>query len=792
MFKFVKWAVLLIIWPLAVSAQLQISHPMARLVVQRGTDGSGRLYLSGRFTGTVDKVEAQLTPAVAGQGVATAWQTVQTSPTNNLFLGYVTAAGGWYVLTVRTLVGSTVVEQASVQPVGIGEVFITAGQSNSRGLGIGDNDLGTNTDRVNAIDSINHYYPQPPSLPALVSSGDPMPVPRYKALTAARRIFPMAESSWGWGELGDYIVNRFNVPVAFYVAGWDASTIDNWYKTANGIAACNAYYCVGGDWPNLQPYTNLKNVLRYYGAVAGVRAVLWHQGEAEGDISASSIPNYANLLKAVITKTRADFNGWSLPWMVARVSFNGRITYPDVVAQQQAVIDTPGFNVFQGPLNDTIQNRAAGTVDGHFRNVSRLSPHPQYYLNKPIPTDMGLSRFARNWNNSLSNSFFQNAQPITPTQFAVTGNVAAYVPPGATIPVSFSTLGTFNAGNQWEVQLLDSLGQYISVLGIGTVSPISVTLPNSLPSGRFQIRVVASSPAMPAVPSNLFLLTNKADVSLAMGINQRTPDVNKPVIINLAVRNDGPGLARNVVVRNRLPANLTFVSSSDFTLTGAILTGSGIDVLPGATRTLSFTAKPTMAGMFQNAAEIAQTASVDPDSQPDSGTGDGQDDAAQLDFRTRQNSSAVFTSPNPNQVPLPAVSSSQPTPDPAKADVSIALSVNNRTPAVGDVISYTLTVTNQGGLTATGISISAYLPTGQIFVPGDDFILSGGSPVVGVSSLTMGSSRSLYFRARVTVAGRGVCTAQVVTASVPDPDSIPGNGVTNGEDDTAQVDVRVR
>ncbi len=94
----------------------------------------------------------------------------------------------------------------------------------------------------------------------LFSSGEPSPVPRFKALTAARRIFPMAESSWAWGELGDYIVNRYNVPVAFYVAGWDGSTIENWYKTANGQSTCNRYNCSAGDWPNLQPYTNLKNV----------------------------------------------------------------------------------------------------------------------------------------------------------------------------------------------------------------------------------------------------------------------------------------------------------------------------------------------------------------------------------------------------------------------------------------------------------------------------------------------------------------------------------------------------
>ena len=790
MFRFIFHLILLLVFPLLAVAQLQISHPMSRLVVQRAADGTGRLYLSGRLTGTVDRVEAQLTPVAAGQGTATAWQVVQTNPTGNLFLGYITGTGGWYVLTVRTMVGSTVIEQASVQPVGIGEVFITAGQSNSRGLGIGDNDLGTNTDRVNAIDSINHYYP--PGDQPLVSSGDPSPVPRYNALTATRRIFPMAESSWGWGELGDYIVNRYNVPVAFYVAGWDGSTIDNWQKTANGIPACNAYYC-NANWPNLQPYTNLKNVLQYYAAMAGVRAVLWHQGEAEGDVASGDIPQYADRLRDVIGKSRQDFGGRNLPWMIARVSYSGTRTTPAVITQQENVIATPGFNVFQGPLNDTIQNRNAGNTDPHFRNITRPSPHPAYYLNPAsIPATMGLSRFARNWNNSMDNAFFQNAQPITPTQFAVTGNLANYVLPNSTLAVSFSTLGTFNGGNQWQVQLLDSLGQYLSVLGSGTSSPIPVTLPNSLQSGRFQIRVVSSSPATPAVPSNLFRITSQADVSLAMAVTQRTPDINTPVIIRLFVHNDGPGPATGIVVRNRLPENLAFVSSSDLSASGSVLTSPALTLASGATQTLSFVAQPTTAGVYQNAAEISSAITVDPDSQPNSGTGDGQDDAAQLDFRTRQNSTAVFSSPNPNQVPLPSVNSNQPTPDPAKADVSLRLAVNNHAPKLNDIVSYTLTITNQGGLTATGLSVAAYLPAGQSFVPGDDFGLSGGNLVSGVSGLAAGSSIALKFRASATAIGRGICTTQLTAASVTDPDSTPGNGTTNGEDDTAQADVRIR
>lgn len=506
MSSFIKWTLLFFSWPFFAVAQLQITHPMPRLVVQRAADGNGRLYISGRLSAAVDRVEAQLTPVTTGQGVATGWQTIQTNPTNNIFLGYITASGGWYILTVRTIVGTTSTAEATIQPVGIGEVFISAGQSNARGLGSGDNDLGTATDRVNAIDSINHSYP--PGAQALVSSGDPSPVPVFKALTATRRVFPMAESSWGWGELGDYIVNRYNVPVAFYVVGWDSSTAENWINTANGIPACNRYYCVE-NWPNLQPYTNLKNVLSYYASVAGARAILWGQGEAEyGDATTGTIPAYANQLTALIQKSRQDFGGRNIPWVVARESYDGSVTRPDLVAAQQQVINTAGLNVFQGPYQDTIRYRNAGSEDVHFRNALRPSPHPQYYLNpNSIPLNMGLSRFARNWNNSLDNTFFQNATPITPTQFAVTGNLAEYVLPGSSLSVSFSTVGTFDAGNQWQVQLLDSLGQYKAVLGTGTTSPIQVTLPSAYQSGRYRIRVVSTSPAVPAVPSNVFQIT---------------------------------------------------------------------------------------------------------------------------------------------------------------------------------------------------------------------------------------------------------------------------------------------
>lgn len=798
MSSFLKWGLLFVSLPVVGVAQspLTITHPMSRLVVQRGADGNGRLYVSGRLATAADRVEAQLTPVSPGQGTATAWQLLQANPTNNQFLGSVTAAGGWYVLTVRTIVGNSITAQSTVQPVGIGEVFVTAGQSNSRGLGIGDNDLGTATDRVNAIDTINHSYP--PGAPALVSSGDPSPVPFFTALTAAKRIFPMAESSWGWGELGDYIVNRYNVPVAFYVTGWDGSAVINWLNSANGIPTCNLYYCVQ-NWPNLQPYTNLQNVMRYYLSMAGVRAVLWHQGEAEYDVQRDYISQYADRLRALIQKARQDFGNRNMAWVVARASFNGQITTPDVVAQQEAVIATPNFNVFQGPYNDTIQNRNAGQLDVHFKNSSRLSPHPRYYLNPAsIPVDMGLSRFARNWNNSLNDSFFQNAQPITPTQFATTGTLANYLTPGDSLSVNVATLGSFAADNQWQVQLLDSLGYYRGTLGSGLTSPIRIKLPDTLQIGRrYQLRAVATSPYLPAVPSNLFRAGTPpppglADLSLAMGITQRTPGINDTLTVSLYVRNAGPKQASNILIRNRLPANLQAVSASGLLISQSALSGTIASLDSGATVVVSFRARPTSAGTYRNAAEIAQSANPDPDSQPGSGTGDGQDDNASLDFRTRQGGGAVFASPNPNQVPLPNVKDNQPTADVAKADVSLSLSVSNRSPRLNDTLTYTLTLTNKGGLVATGLNVTAYLPANQAFVSSNDFAPGGGGLSGGVSSLGVNASVALQFRVKATATGRGICSAQLTAASRPDPDSVPGNGTNNGEDDTANIDIRVK
>ncbi|OIN56985.1 sialate O-acetylesterase [Arsenicibacter rosenii] len=787
------WLLLLITTP--VFAQLQLTAPVARLVVQRGSDGTGKLLVSGLINGVAaDQIDARLTPVAANQGVTTGWQTLRLDPQKNLFYGFITGSGGWYILTVRATLNGALISQTTLQPVGIGEVFITAGQSNSRGLGIGDNDLGAISDRVSTIDTINHYYP--PGNSPLFSSGDPMPYPAYKALSATRRVFPMGESSWGWGELGDYIVNRYNVPVAFYDAGWDSSTIENWINTANGIPACNRYWC-NGDWPNLQPYTNLKNLLQYYGSTGGVRAVLWHQGEAEyGDNGSGSVPFYVDRLRQLIQRSRQDFNNRNVPWMIARVSFDGSVNKPDLITKQIEVVNTGGLNAFLGPFNDTIINRNAGSVDVHFRNSQRVTPFPYYYLNpNGIPADMGLSRFARNWNTSLDNSFFQSATPVLPDQLAVTGPVAKIIPAGSSLSVAFVTAGTFNNDNQWQVQLLDAQGRFVTLLGGGSSSPITVSLPGSVSSGSYRIRVVATNPVLPGVPSAVFQIGTppaSTDLQLTQTPSRRTVPINDTATITLRVQNQGPATATNVVVQDRLPGNMVFDAGSGIAHQNGVVSTTFTQIPSGSSVSVTFRVRLTAAGIYRNAAEIMLADNADPDSRPGSGTADGEDDTAIIDIRTTPVSdAAVFTSPNPNQFPVPAVQSNQPTPNPNLADLSVQLVASNRAPALNEVLTYTVLVSNAGGATANNISLGAYLPPTQQFVAGNAFSQNGNALTATIGSLGANSTTWLAFRSQVTGSGQSIVKIQITAASPADPDSTPDNGTDNGEDDTARADVRV-
>jgi uncharacterized repeat protein (TIGR01451 family) len=355
--------------------------------------------------------------------------------------------------------------------------------------------------------------------------------------------------------------------------------------------------------------------------------------------------------------------------------------------------------------------------------------------------------------------------------------------------------GNLNAGSVYSVKLSDATGSFATetTIGSGSISPIMATFPagQTISSG-YRIRVTASSPAVASAPVSLPPCGTGADLSLAFQANNRVVAVNQPITFTLVLSNDGPLTAEGIVLQNRLPAGLDFIDaiSSGISVTNRVITINAGSLNSAKSLPFSFRAKATQAGSFLLTAQVTASNQPDPDSQPDSGTGDGQDDMAQIDIRTSNLVGTLSVSPNPNQTPLPTLQSNQPSPDPAKADLSLFLASDKLTLASQDLAMLTLTVRNSGGASASNVTVQALLPNGwQITNPAG--LTVDGQTVTGtIGTIPAGGTGVLTIPVRV--GATGTLLSQIATASPADPDSTPGNGYDKGEDDEAALLIRIR
>src|SRR6185436_10558389 len=88
---------------------------------------------------------------------------------------------------------------------------------------------------------------------------------------------------------------------------------------------------------------------------------------------------------------------------------------------------------------------------------------------------------------------------------------------------------------------------------------------------------------------------------------------------------------------------------------------------------------------------------------------------------------------------------------PLQADLALTKSVSDATPNVGDVITFTVTLTNNGPDAATGVQVTDVLPPGLSYVSG--LRSQGGyDPATGiwtVGTINAGASVTLNILARV-------------------------------------------
>jgi uncharacterized repeat protein (TIGR01451 family) len=285
--------------------------------------------------------------------------------------------------------------------------------------------------------------------------------------------------------------------------------------------------------------------------------------------------------------------------------------------------------------------------------------------------------------------------------------------------------------------------------------------------------------------------SSSIDLSLRICAKNRMVRLNGQQTVLIAIRNDDNNpLTGRVQWTCRLPANLALVAAPGMNYQDGILTGSAYYLDAGSDTTFTLTVSPKQPGCYRLSAQISSSPLPDPDSSPNSGTADGEDDTAMIDTRTDDEVNTLFESPNPNQLPLPAVMSNQPSPNSNYTDLSLFTSIDRTVAALGDIVSLSLTVNNTGGSASGSVQLRYQLPAGLQLVDGMNWTSAGSTLTTTLTSLSPGSQQTVWFRAKVIQVGMWIANAEVFSCQTPDIDSTPANGYINGEDDQAQLSLR--
>ncbi|MCE9524915.1 MAG: DUF11 domain-containing protein [Planctomycetales bacterium] len=358
-----------------------------------------------------------------------------------------------------------------------------------------------------------------------------------------------------------------------------------------------------------------------------------------------------------------------------------------------------------------------------------------------------------------------NAGPDSATNVAVTD----LLPAGLTF-VSSTPSGTttYNSGTGvWTVGTLAS-GASATLQVVATATTIGAKTNSAQVTAVDQFDPDSTkNNNVPAEDdqASVVVTPNSADLSLTKQVNNATPNANQNVVFTLTLTNAGPQSATNVTVADQLPAGLTFVSS---TPSGSTTYNSGTGVwtvgtlASGASATLQITANVVTPGVKTNTAQVSASDQFDIDSTPNNSVGTEDDQA-----------SAVVT--------------------PNATDLSVTKTVNSSSPQFGANVTYTINVTNNGPLAATGVQLSDQLPAGVTFIsstPSGSTTYNSATGIWNVGSLASGASATLTIVATAGTSGTFTNTAQVSAMNEFDTDSTPGNSVAT-EDDQASAIVTV-
>ena len=806
------------------TAQIKITFPVNRMVVQRSNANQATVQIAGSYSQPLDLIEARVVARAANQGTSTTWTTLQTNPINGQFNGNLTVKGGWYQVQVRGWQSGVVVASDSVSRFGVGEVFALLGHSNVQGSACTVNGVnqcpsldGASDDRVTIVLLETNSSP----FQQYMNTADTRYLPglEFSKLinSTGMGISPFGGMAWFWGHMGDVLVSQLNVPVLIYNAGFGGTSMQQNYWAAYNIPFQHSFV----RYDLRMPYANIRNIMNLYVPTTGLRAVLVQHGENERDNPADSTAKY---YYKVIDKLRTDYNKPNLGVIVALSSFVGAV-YQNPRTAQQRIINTPNYLAYQGPDLDNIntltdrpdgihfspsgQTKAgeswANAINSTYQAITPYMAESQPLASLACATSNQLTvtqptGYQYNWSTGSANNSL-TAGAGTYSARLMTDQNKVYFPPAVVVPSNVQPPAPTITTDNGILAICQSAGLTLRSSYVGpnrwSTGPTSTSILVNTP-GSYSVQAQNPVYGCLSAAGTQTISRASADLNLTTQTSRRVVALNDTVSFWFTVQNKGGCDAGSLSFQTRLPPNLSFISSGDnLSASNNIVSGSLNGVAAGTTLSRRYVSRVTAEGVYITSAELTATTSPMLAATLNNGTANGEKDEAKVDFRTKGASSIVYQSPNPNQVALPSVQANQPTPDPNKVDLSLLMQSSSRVINVNVPVSMTLTVKNEGGITATNVAISGLLPAGIQFVSSPSGITASsttrdGSVINGsISQIPAGSSAKLILVVQATRVGLFTNQVQIVNCSQTDTDSTPNNGYTNGEDDQASLSLRV-
>lgn len=321
-------------------AALEITSPKPYQVIQReGFDprtahannpggptlGFANVTLAGKCPVSPDKLSLQVRSfpfsATADEKGKVPWVPLDAEIKDGSFSAKLhLPAGGWYRIELRADEGDKTIARGEVSPVGVGEVFIVAGQSYASNSNDEQLQINEPQGRIAAYDMNKGTWQ---------FANDPQPT---------------SDNSDGgsiWPAFGDLLVPVLRVPVGLANVSYGGTSSRQWL-----------------------PGEGLHDRLIKAGNQIGpFRAVLWQQGESDV-IEKTSTDKYVSNLRT-IRETAARQWGFDPPWLLAKSTLHPTVyVEPEGEGRIRAAIDElcklPGFR--PGPDTDILSGAARGGI----------------------------------------------------------------------------------------------------------------------------------------------------------------------------------------------------------------------------------------------------------------------------------------------------------------------------------------------------------------------------------------------------------------------------------------------